>query len=125
MTINVPSSPFPGLNKIEQKKDWRDTWFFSLSAEYQALDWLTLRGGVSYETSPVKEAYADFIAPAHGRWKYGAGLGFQYDNWTLDVAYVYHDILELRYNHSAYAPVADHIDDAHAHTCSFSIGYKF
>ncbi len=125
LTINVPSSPFPGLNKIEQKKDWRDTWFFSLSAEYQALDWLTLRGGVSYETSPVKEAYADFIAPAHGRWKYGAGLGFQYDNWTLDVAYVYHDILELRYNHSAYAPVADHIDDAHAHTCSFSIGYKF
>lgn len=125
LTINVPSSPLPGLNKIEQKKDWRDTWFFSLSAEYQVLDWLTLRGGVSYETSPVKEAYADFIAPAHGRWKYGAGLGFQYDNWTLDVAYVYHDILELRYNHSAYAPVADHIDDAHAHTCSFSIGYKF
>lgn len=125
LTINVPSSPLPGMNKIEQKKDWRDTWFFSLSAEYQALDWLTLRGGVSYETSPVKEAYADFIAPAHGRWKYGAGLGFQYDNWTLDVAYVYHDILELRYNHSAYAPVADHIDDAHAHTCSFSIGYKF
>lgn len=116
----------PRIGQMPNTKDWRDTWFFSLSAEYQALDWLTLRGGVSYETSPVKEAYADFIAPTHGRWKYGAGLGFQYDNWTLDVAYVYHDILELRYNHNPlYADSADHIDDAHAHTCSFSIGYKF
>lgn len=129
LTINVPGLPAATGNMLPSSfpsiKDWRDTWFFSLSAEYQALDWLTLRGGVSYETSPVREEYADFIAPAHGRWKYCAGLGFQYDNWTFDVGYVYHDILELRYNHSAYASAADHIDDAHAHTISFSIGYKF
>ncbi len=116
--------PYSGLTS-SSVKDWRDTWFFSLSSEYKLYDWLTLRGGVSYETSPVREDHADFIAPAHGRWKYGAGLGFSYDNWTLDVAYVYHDILELRYNHSDYKTTADHIDDAHAHTCSFSIGYKF
>lgn len=129
LTINVPQlSTFThGIlpSSLPDQKDWRDTWFFSLSTEYQVLDWLTLRGGVSYETSPVREEYADFIAPAHGRWKYGVGLGFAYDKWTLDVGYVYHDILELRYNHSAYASIADHIDDAHAHTVSFSIGYKF
>lgn len=123
LVINVDN---PLVGKIPSKKDWRDTWFFSLSAEYQALDWLTLRGGVSYETSPVREEYADFIAPAHGRWKYGVGLGFAYDKWTLDVGYVYHDILELRYhNNPQYSSSADHIDDAHAHTVSFSIGYKF
>lgn len=116
----------PLIGEMVDTKNWRDTWLFSLSAEYQVLDWLTVRGGASYETSPVKEAHADFIAPAHGRWKYGVGLGFAKDNWTLDVAYVYHDILELRYNNSRYGALgADHIDDAHAHTCSFSIGYKF
>lgn len=123
LVINVDN---PMIGKLPEKKDWRDTWFFSLSAEYQALDWLTLRGGVSYETSPVREEYADFIAPAHGRWKYCLGLGFQYDNMTFDVGYVYHDILELRYHKNPqYAAAADHIDDAHAHTVSFSIGYKF
>lgn len=122
LTINVDRLSL----SMPQKKDWRDTWFFSLSAEYQALDWLTLRGGVSYETSPVREEHADFIAPAHGRWKYGVGLGFAYDKWTLDVGYVYHDILELRYHKNPqYSSSADHIDDAHAHTVSFSIGYKF
>lgn len=125
LTINVPHSPL-GAYSETQIKDWRDTWLFSLSAEYQVLDWLTLRCGASYETSPVKEAHADFIAPAHGRWKYGVGLGFAKDNWTLDVAYVYHDILELRYhNNPEYSAYADHIDDAHAHAASFSIGYKF
>lgn len=123
LIINVPTNPVVPV--IPDTKKWEDTWFLSLSAEYQALDWLTLRAGVSYETSPVKEAYADFIAPAHGRWKYGLGLGFSKDNWTLDVGYVYHDILELRYGKSQYGVLADHVEDAHAHTCSFSIGYKF
>ncbi len=126
LTINIPGLAAAGLPTVlNDIKKWEDTWFFSLSAEYAYNDWLTLRAGASYETSPVKEEYADFIAPAQGRWKYGAGLGFAKDDWTFDVGYVYHDILELRYGHSAYYKTADHIEDAHAHTVSFSIGYKF
>ncbi len=130
LRINVYGMPLPQLSNITSIKNWNDTWFFSLSTEYQYNDWLTFRAGASYETSPVDEHFADFIAPSNGRWKYGVGLGFAQDDWSLDLGYVYHDICTLHYGHSEFgtrygALGADHATDAHAHTVSFSIGYKF
>lgn len=130
LRINVYGIPLPQLSSITSIKNWDDTWFFSLSTEYQYNDWLTLRAGASYETSPIDEHFADFIAPSNGRWKYGVGLGFAKDNWNLDLGYVYHDICTLQYGKSEFGAAmgalgADHTRDAHAHTVSFSIGYKF
>lgn len=108
-----------------QIKNWKDTWLFSLSAEYDWNEWLTLRAGASYETSPVDEAHADFIAPVNGRWKYAAGFGVHKDSWSVDFSYVYHDINTLYYDQSDVAILASRTKDVHAHTFGLSLGYKF
>lgn len=121
------SSTAPGaFSYVYQPKNWDDTWLFSLSGEYDWNEWLTLRAGASYETSPVDPKYADFIAPVNGRWKYAAGFGVHKNNWSVDVSYVYHDITDLYYDQSVVASaIASQSKDVHAHTLGFSLGYKF
>ncbi len=123
LTISLPA-PFGNQTEI---KNWEDTWFFSLSTEYQYNDWLTLRAGISHETSPVKQAWADYVAPVNGRWKYTAGFGIQKGNWTYDMSYVYHDIKSLEYNGSHTKGVihGSRSTDVSAHTVAFTFGYKF
>ena len=123
LTVELPA-PFGNQTEI---KDWQDTWFFSLSTEYQYNDWLTLRAGISHETSPVKEEWADYVAPVNGRWKYTAGFGIQKGNWTYDMSYVYHDIKSLDYSQSRTAGVVrqSRSSDVYAHTVAFTFGYKF
>lgn len=114
-----------GIGTIPSVKNWKDTWLFSLSAEYDWNEWLTLRAGASYETSPVDEAHADFVAPVNGRWKYAAGFGVHKDSWSVDFSYVYHDINTLYYDRSEVALLASRTKDVHAHTFGLSLGYKF
>ncbi len=108
-------------------KDWDDTYFFSLSAEYDALDWLTLRAGVSYETSPMNHKHAEYILPTDGRINYSVGAGFHKDDWTLDLGYTYHDINTLDYNESTATGVdqASRAINTDAHAFSFNLSYKF
>ena len=113
--------------RTSEIKDWEDTWFFSLSTEYEYNDWLTLRAGISHETSPVKQAWADYVAPVNGRWKYTAGFGIHKDNWTYDMSYIYHDIKNLDYSgsHTSGVVQASHSSEVNAHTVAFTLGYKF
>lgn len=114
------------LNTDYQAKEWNDTWLFSLSAEYDWNEWLTLRAGASYETSPIDEKHADFIAPVNGRWKYAAGFGVHKDRWSVDVSYVFHDITNLYYDQSIeLSGAAIQTKDVYAHTVGLSLGYKF
>ncbi len=117
----------PGLpNPITNPKHWDDTWVFSLSAEYDVLDWLTVRGGISHETSPISSAYAEYIAPSNGRWNFATGAGFKVNNFTADVAYVYHMVNDLDYGRSTISGVhQDSKSETTAHSLGISLGYKF
>lgn len=122
----VINTSHPAMPVMPQIKEWNDTWLFSLSAEYDWNEWLTLRAGASYETSPIDAKYADFIAPVNGRWKYAAGFGVHKDRWSVDVSYVFHDITNLYYDQSIdLSPIASHTKDVYAHTVGLSLGYKF
>lgn len=115
---------------MNEKKNWQDTWFFSLSAEYQALEWLALRAGISYETSSTDETYADFMAPTDGRWKYSVGAGITHEQWVFDLAYVYSDLNSLDYDESIYnrdyaGGKVSHSKDSHAHALVVGVSYKF
>lgn len=122
LTINTSHPAMPQMLEV---KEWNDTWLFSLSAEYDWNEWLTLRAGASYETSPVDEKHADYIAPVNGRWKYAAGFGVHKDRWSVDVSYVFHDITDLYYDKSDLAAQASRTEDVYAHTVGLSFGYKF
>ena len=116
-----------GLPGIHQQKNWRDTWAFSISAEYWALDWLALRAGFLYETSPLNgEEYHDYFIPTNGRLQYSAGLGFKYQNWTLDFAYIYMQEREVHLSSDSIARTIDgKFGNGYDHTFALTLGYKF
>ena len=107
-------------------KNWRDSWGFNFSGEYKALDWLTLRGGYVYETSPMQDSTCDYMTPSNGRHRITAGVGFNWDQWTLDLAYGYLIIKELNYDKSTAAGVLDgKSHNGRSHIGAMSVGYKF
>ena len=107
-------------------KNWRDTWGFNFSGEYKALDWLTLRAGYVYETSPMQDSTCDYMTPSNGRHRITAGVGFNWDQWTLDLAYGYLIIKELNYDKSTAAGVLDgKSHNGRSHIAAMSVGYKF
>ena len=111
-------------------KNWRDGWNFNASVEYSPLDWLTLRGGVWYETPVVDATYADYMIPTNGRTVMTVGAGFKWDNWTLDLAYAHLWINSLDYGSSRASGIHGQISggesrDTVANIYSATIGYKF
>ena len=126
------SNPYAGGNPaapngIHQQKNWRDTWAFSISAEYWALDWLALRGGFLYETSPLNGVtYHDYYIPTNGRLQFATGFGLKYENWTLDFAYIYMLEREVELKaHGTGETVNGKFGNGYDHTFALTLGYKF
>jgi long-chain fatty acid transport protein len=69
--------------------EWRDSWRFLFGIEYDPIDWLSLRAGYSWETSPMTSVYADYTIPTDGRQTYSLGLGFHNKAWSLDVSFMH------------------------------------
>jgi len=125
----------PGVKGIHQQKNWRDTWALSLSAEYWMYDWLALRAGFLYETSPLNgEAYNDYFIPTNGRLQYSAGIGLKYQQWTLDFSYCYMQEREVNLAAHAdtvpgagnlYGTLPGKFGNGYDHTFCLTLGYKF
>ena len=123
----------PASHVLRQDKYWRDNWGFSGSVEYKPLDWLALRAGYTYETSPQNEGYADYLVPVNGRHYFTLGAGFFWKQWTLDLAYTFIPMGDLHYDQSAarlaarkeptVLPGRSH--NVHAHNVGVSLGYTF
>jgi long-chain fatty acid transport protein len=72
------------------EEEWRDTWFLALGTTYQATDELTLRAGVAYDQSPVRNAYRTPRIPDNDRFWLSLGAGWQPTPWLdLDGAFTY------------------------------------
>jgi long-chain fatty acid transport protein len=71
-------------------ENWKDSWFFSLGAEYQVDEALMLRGGVAYENSGVPDATRTPRVPDNDRYWVSAGLSYKVTDWiTANMAYSY------------------------------------
>ena len=79
----------PGVESVaESKKKWNDVWRLNFGAEYQMLDWLTLRAGYAYDQSPKGRKYQDYLVPTNDRHIYSLGVGFNLmKDLNLDLAY--------------------------------------
>jgi long-chain fatty acid transport protein len=82
-------SPDLPIGDIEIAADWSDGWFFALGGEYDYSSTLTLRGGLSYELSPVGSPEKRFTTiPDADRFWVNAGLSYKYSEaTTIDFAY--------------------------------------
>ena len=77
----------PALPGTVIQENWRNTWFFSVGANYRIMDRLMLQGGVGYDESPVTPANRTTRIPDSNRVL--LSVGAQYDvlpNVTLQVA---------------------------------------
>ena len=117
----------PTNQVLIQPKHWRDTWAFSGSVEYKPLDWLALRAGYTYETSPMNHANADYLVPSNGRQYFTLGAGFFWNQWTLDIGYTFIKVRDLSYDQAAndltVLPGRSH--NVRAHNVGVSLGYTF
>ena len=127
--LNSENPYFPGINAngIHQQKNWRDTWALSFSTEYWMYDWLALRAGILYETSPLNgEYYNDYLIPTNGRLQYAAGIGLKYNQWTLDFSYCYMQEREVNLSsNSTSGSLNGKFGNGYDHTFCLTLGYKF
>jgi len=115
-------------------RHWRNNWAFNISAEWWATDWMALRLGFVFDKSPNNYGNADYMMPSNGRNYYTAGVGFKWDKWTIDLAYMYAHNHEQNYTESSQTPHPDgswkdvragRTTHPHAHNFGIGIGYKF
>lgn len=71
-------------------ENWKDSWFVSLGAAYKWSDKLTLRAGVAYDQSPVRDEYRTPRIPDADRYWVSLGAGYQVtDNIKMDLGYTH------------------------------------
>ena len=67
---------------------YKDGWFFSGGAEYKWTDRLTVRGGIGYEISPIKDQVREPLIPDNDRFWASIGATWQvFRGLHFDLAY--------------------------------------
>ena len=110
-----------GGKTVDEK--WRETWTVSFGADYYLNENWTLRAGVAYDQSPVRNKYHRTIRiPDSNRTWVSVGASYKTENWQFDAGYAH---LFMKNGTSQY------VGDVKAHFKSYSnlIGlqaqYKF
>jgi long-chain fatty acid transport protein len=79
-----------GTSISDQPEQWHSTWFGSVGATYRPDSRWTFRGGVAFDSTPVRDAFRTARLPDSDRYWLAVGLGY---SWTadlrLDAAYVH------------------------------------
>ncbi len=73
------------------KNNWKDTYLFSVGGDLRLTDFWTLRGGVGYETSPIKDPKTrTSIIPDANRWWFAVGSSFKWsEQFSTDVSFAH------------------------------------
>lgn len=70
--------------------NYRDGWLYSLGAEYDMSDWLTIRAGAGYETSPVTDANRDTRLPEVDQFMLAAGFTYRHnERLSVDASFLH------------------------------------
>jgi long-chain fatty acid transport protein len=73
---------------VVEPQNYRDTWAIGLGAEYRLTDVWTLRGGVSYDQTPTRDAFRNTRVPDGDRYWISIGASYELsDRIGFDVAY--------------------------------------
>ncbi len=68
--------------------DWKNSWMFSLGADYQLTDQWVLKSGVAMDQTPTQDLYRDARIPDSNRYWFTVGAGYTpVKNITLNMAY--------------------------------------
>lgn len=105
---------------------YSDGWFFSLGSEYKATDALTLRAGIGYEISPVRDAVRRYSLPDNDRLWLSTGFSYEVSQrFTLNASYSYLHIKKAPITQSLGALTLTGNSKADAHLLSFGLTSKW
>lgn len=73
------------------ENNWRDTYLLAVGGDLRLTDRWTIRGGVAYETSPIRDAkYRTSIIPDADRWWFACGASYKFtENFQWDVSFAH------------------------------------
>ncbi|BCS97237.1 OmpP1/FadL/TodX family outer membrane transporter [Desulfoluna limicola] len=74
------------------KRNWEDTTKYSLGMEWTVNPTVTLRGGYTWDPTPVPDNSLDFIWPDGDKHTLALGAGFTFGAFTIDIAASYANI---------------------------------
>ncbi|MBZ2171454.1 OmpP1/FadL family transporter [Nitratidesulfovibrio sp. SRB-5] len=111
---------------VNQEKDWKDAWRYSIGVEYAATPWMDLRAGFTYDESPAPGNRIDYLIPTDDRQLYSTGVGFHWDSYTVDLSYTYIVASDAHYDvRRADGVYEGNSYDGRTHVLGLSLGYKF
>lgn len=99
-TLNIA---FPGTQAGAEviRQDWRNTARVSAGANYTYSDALTLRAGVAYDQSPVRDGLAHPALPDGDRTQYSFGGNWKLDaGSSIDLGYSYLHVKQVALDYS-------------------------
>jgi long-chain fatty acid transport protein len=68
--------------------NYRDGWYFAVGGEYAYSSMVTLRAGVGYEISPIKDSTRDILLPDNNRVFLSVGATYKHsEQLSLDIGY--------------------------------------
>ncbi|PIE35881.1 hypothetical protein CSA56_02200 [candidate division KSB3 bacterium] len=116
-TMYLPDSPNP--------RDWEDTWTFRLGGEYMIRENIALRAGYLFDQSPIPDKSVGPELPTSDRHGITIGVGYEWENVTLDLAYAHLFIDDRTVTDSIRdpEPVGDY--EAAANIIAASVGFVF
>ncbi|MBK9186767.1 MAG: outer membrane protein transport protein [Moraxellaceae bacterium] len=83
------SASGPFKSSIEEL-DWKDSWAYSVGADWKAGDSLTLRAGLGIDKTPVSDSHRSVRVPSEDRTVLTVGLSYAInDKMSIDVAYMF------------------------------------
>jgi len=127
--FRIPQGPGGGY---PLKLSWRNTLRVGFGMEYDLLDWLTVRGGYTFDEDPTSRKHSTTMLPCGDRHIIGSGLGFKLaDNLYLDLGYSF-----IRMNNEHYMVSYSRADgsvgqkrystrNGHSHLLSATLRYSF
>ncbi|SEJ21258.1 OmpP1/FadL family transporter [Frateuria terrea] len=107
--------------------NWRNTWYAAIGGDYYVNDKLTLRAGISVDTTPTYNATRDARVPDSTRKFAALGLGYKAsENFEINASYAH--IFVNRAHVNSASPTGDVLAgnfDDYGNLLSLSAQYKF
>jgi long-chain fatty acid transport protein len=77
-----------GTSLAKEDYNWKDSWFYSVGAEYAYSDALQLRAGAAFEKSPVPDSTRSVRVPDNDRYWLSVGASYKFsDSMVAHFAY--------------------------------------
>ena len=120
-----PTDPSSDVSATDKK--WEDVWRFQFGAEYDLTELIDLRLGYVFDQIPDRDKYADYMTPTNDRHIITSGIGFSWDQASLDLSYSYlwftNRSIDERLEDDGV--LDSRFKNGHTHIGSMSFSYKF